>query len=71
MIPRAALWVGEMCFHDLCHTMVTLLLGSDVHLKKVQERLGHSSIAITMDTYSHVLPSMHQDVARKLDDLVE
>src|SRR5712691_8439063 len=39
--------------------------------KKVQERLGHSSIAITMDTYSHVLPSMHQDVAHKLDDLFE
>ena len=43
----------------------------DVHPKKVQERLGHSTIAITMDTYSHVLPSMHLDVARKLGDLFE
>ena len=37
-----------MRFHDLRHTMATLLLESDVHPKKVQERLGHSSIAITM-----------------------
>ena len=51
--------------------MATMLLESDVHSKKVQERLGHSSISITMDTYSHVLPSMHQDVARKLDDMFE
>ncbi len=61
----------EMRFNDLRHTMATILLESDVHPKKVQERLGHSIIAKTMDTYSHVLPSMHQDVARKLDDLFE
>jgi len=59
----------KMRFHDLRHTMATVLLESDVHPKKVQERLGHTTIAITMDTYSHVLPSMHQDVARKLDDV--
>ena len=69
LLARAEL--PEMRFHDLRHTMATLLLESDVHPKKVQERLGHSSIAITIDTYSHVLPSMHQDVARKLDDLFE
>jgi integrase len=51
--------------------MATILLESDVYPKKVQERLGHSSIAITMNTYSHVLPSMQQDVVRKLDDLFE
>lgn len=61
----------KMRFHDLRHTMATILLESDVHPKKVQERLGHSSIAITMDVYSHVLPSIYQDVARKLDDLFE
>jgi integrase len=60
-----------MRFHDLRHTMATILLESDVHPKKVQERLGHSSIAIMMDMYSHVLFSMHQDMARKLDDLLE
>ena len=67
LLARAGL--PEMRFHDLRHTMATMLLEADVHPKKVQERLGHSTIAITMDTYSHVLPSMHQDVARKLDDL--
>jgi integrase len=61
----------KMRFRNLGHTMATMLLESDVFPKKVQERLGHSTIAITMDTYSHVLPSMHQDVARKLDDLFE
>ena len=61
----------KMRFHDLRHTMATLLLESDVHPEKVQQRLGHSSIAITMDTYSHVLPSMHQDVARKLDEMLD
>jgi len=40
-------------------------------LFKVQEQLGHSSIAITMDSYSYVLSLMHQDVAHKLDDLFE
>ena len=60
-----------MRFHDLRHTMATILLESDVHPKKVQERLGHSTIAITMDTYSHVLPSMHLDIARKLGDMFE
>jgi integrase len=44
-------------FHDLRHTAATLLLGQGVHPKIVQERLGHSQIAITLDTYSHVLPS--------------
>jgi len=69
LLARAGL--PEMRFHDLRHTMATILLESDVHPKKVQERLGHSSIAITINTYSHVLPSIYQDVARKLDDLFE
>jgi len=59
-----------MRFHDLRYTMATILLESDVHLKGVQVRLGYSSVAITMDMYSHVLPSMHQDVARTLDDIL-
>ncbi|HEY6286057.1 MAG TPA: tyrosine-type recombinase/integrase, partial [Ktedonobacteraceae bacterium] len=47
----------EMRFHDLRHSMATILLAANVHPKVLQERLGHSSIAITMDTYSHVLSS--------------
>ena len=57
-------------FHDLRHTAATLLLVQDVHPKVVQERLGHSRIAITLDTYSHVLPTMQRDAADKLDALV-
>jgi len=54
-------------FHDLRHTAATLLLREDVHPKIVQERLGHARIGITLDTYSHVLPSMQQEAAARLD----
>ncbi len=54
-------------FHDLRHTSATILLGAGVHPKIVQERLGHSSITLTMDTYSHVLPTMQEDAATKFD----
>ena len=56
-------------FHDLRHTCATLLLSKGVHPKLVQELLGHSSIEITLDTYSHVLPSMGDGVASAMDDL--
>jgi integrase len=48
----------EIRFHDLRHTCATLLLGRSVHPKIVQELLGHATIAMTLDTYSHYLPSM-------------
>lgn len=57
-------------FHDLRHSCATLLLSMGVHPKVVQERLGHSQIAVTLDTYSHVLPSMQEDAANKLDALL-
>jgi integrase len=50
------------------HT-ATILLGMGVHPKIVQELLGHSNISMTMDIYSHVLPSMQQETMDKLDDL--
>ncbi|MDI3548183.1 MAG: hypothetical protein PWR10_1835 [Halanaerobiales bacterium] len=53
-------------FHDLRHTHATMLLKAGVHPKVVQERLGHSSITITIDTYSHVLPSMQKEALEKL-----
>lgn len=58
-------------FHDLRHTHVTLLLQQDVHPKIVQERLGHSSISMTLDTYSHVLPNMQQEAANRIDELIK
>lgn len=58
----------DMRFHDLRHSAATILLTMGVHPKAVQERLGHSNITMTMNTYSHVLPSVQQDVASKMDD---
>lgn len=55
--------------HDLRHTCATLLLQRGVHPKMVQELLGHSSITLTLDTYSHVIPAMHGAVASHMDAL--
>jgi integrase len=55
-------------FHDLRHTCATLLLGRGVHPKFVQELLGHATIAITLDTYSHVMPGMGDQTAAAMED---
>jgi integrase len=53
---------------DLRHTCATLLLGWDVHPKLVQELLGHATIAMTLDTYSHYLPSMGDQAASAMGE---
>ena len=53
-------------FHDLRHTAATLMLLEGIHPKVVQERLGHATISMTLDTYSHVLPTMQADAAERL-----
>jgi integrase len=53
-------------FHDLPHTAATLMLLQGVNVKVVSERLGHSSVAFTMDRYAHVLPSMQREAATAL-----
>ncbi len=55
-------------FHDLRHTYATQLLQQNIHPKVVSERLGHSTIAITLDTYSHVIPGMQEEAARRIDE---
>jgi len=55
-------------FHDLRHTCATLLLSKGVHPKFVQELLGHATIAITLDTYSHFIPSMGDQTARAMQE---
>jgi integrase len=55
-------------FHDLRHTCATILLSRGVHAKLVQELLGHATISITLDTYSHVLPGMDDGVADAMGD---
>ena len=59
--------VANASFHTLRHTCATKLLEQGVHPKVVQEMLGHSTIAITMDLYSHVTPSLQAEAAEKLD----
>jgi integrase len=66
LLMRAGL--PDIRFHDLRHTCATLLLGKGVHVKFVQELLGHSTIAVTLDTYSHVLPGMGDSLADTMDE---
>ncbi len=56
-------------FHDLRHTAASLLLKMNVSPKMVQEILGHSNIEMTLGTYSHVLPGMHEEAMGKMDEL--
>ena len=58
----------QIRFHDLRHTCATLLLSKNVNPKVVSEMLGHASIAITLDTYSHVLPNMQESAAAAMED---
>ena len=57
-------------FHDLRHSVATLLLTAGIHPKIVQELLGHSQISLTLDTYSHVLPSLQADAMNQLNSLL-
>lgn len=57
-------------FHDLRHTHATLALAAGVHPKVVSERLGHPSITITLDTYSHAIPAMQETAASLVASLV-
>jgi integrase len=58
-------------FHDLRHTHASLLLSAGISPKVTQERLGHARIETTMNTYSHVLPSLQQEAADKIGELLK
>lgn len=65
-------------FHDLRHTCASLLLtavdpetGKTIHSKVVQELLGHSSIKVTLDLYSHLMPNMQEDAVKALDEMLK
>lgn len=53
----------DLRFQDLRHTCATLLFGEGVYAKVISEMLGHASITITLDTYSHILPHMQDSAA--------
>ena len=59
--------IRQIRFHDLRHSHATHLLRAGVHPKVVSERLGHSRVGITLDTYSHVLPGMQEDAVQRID----
>jgi integrase len=65
-------WAGLLTirFHDVTHTCATLLLMRHVHPKFVQKLLGHKSIAITLDLYSHWIPDMGDFTAYAMDDIL-
>ncbi|MEW6400101.1 MAG: site-specific integrase [Bacillota bacterium] len=65
-LARAA-GVPAICAHDLRHTHATLLLKRGVHPKVVAERLGHASVAVTLDVYSHVLPDTQETAAQAME----
>ena len=56
--------------HDARHSHASLMLKAGIHPKIVQERLGHSNIQITLDTYSHVAPGLQEAAAVRFDELV-
>lgn len=61
------LGLPDVNFHSLRHAHATLLLQAGVNPKVVQERLGHSQISLTLDTYSHVVPSLQEEAADKFE----
>ena len=66
-LARAGL--PKIRLHDLRHTAATLLLSQGCHPKYVQDLLGHSTIALTLDTYSHVVPALHGEATDKMEGL--
>jgi integrase len=60
---RRAAGLSRIRLHDVRHSYATAALAAGIPAKIVSERLGHANIAITMDTYSHVLPSLDEQAA--------
>ncbi|REJ79052.1 MAG: site-specific integrase [Acidobacteria bacterium] len=68
VLKRAGL--SGLRLYDLRHTHATLLLKAGVHAKIISERLGHSSIALTLDVYSHVLPNMQAEATEHIEQML-
>ena len=60
----------DIRLHDLRHTHATLALRAGIHPKIVSERLGHTTVSITLDTYSHAIPAMQEAAAALIAGLV-
>ena len=57
-------------FHDLRHTYASLALQAGIHPKIVSERLGHASVSVTLDTYSHAVPTLQETAAELVASMV-
>jgi integrase len=57
--------------HDARHSHASIMLKAGIHPRIVQERLGHSTIAITLDTYSHISPGLQEAAAKRFDDALQ
>ena len=62
--------LDELRFHDLRHTAVALAIAQGAHPKASQERMGHSSITVTLDRYGHLFPGIDERIADGLDDVL-
>lgn len=69
-LEQAGLKDGGFVLYSLRHTCATLLLAAGENSKIVAERLGHSSVKMTLDTYSHVFPDMQQAATDKLETML-
>ena len=65
-----AVILGRVRFHDLRHTFASLALLRDAKPKVISEAPGHSSVAFTMDTYSHIISGMQEDMMAPLDEVL-
>jgi integrase len=65
-----ALELAEIRFHDLRHSVASILLDKNTHPRLVADLLGYSSIKVTLDRYAHIINPMNRVVADPLDDLV-
>lgn len=63
--------IDSLRFHDLRHTYASLLLANGAPMKYVQHQLGHSSIKMTMDLYTHLLPEVNEQCVNLLDNIVK
>jgi integrase len=68
LLKRAQL--PRIRFHDLRHTAATLMLSRGIHPKVVAEMLGHATVAVTLDIYSHVTPDMQREAARVMTEFL-
>ena len=79
MSPRFSNWfdarvkaagVPRIRLHDLRHTHASIALAAGIHPKIVSERLGHATVSITLDTYSHSIPALQEEAAERIAALV-